>query len=59
MRQWGVGFELHDQLLLSVHQPALTARLGRMTINEWAVLVGHAAESGDERGTLTAVASKR
>ena len=59
MRRWVVGFELHHKLLLSVHQPALSARLGRMTINEWAVLVGHAAELGDERGTLTAVASKR
>ena len=59
MRRWVVGFELHHKLLLSVHQPALSAGYGRMTINEWAVFVGHAAESGDERGTLTAVASKR
>ena len=59
MSGWVVGFELNDQLLLSVHQPTLSAGFGRMTVNEWAVLVGHAAESGDKRGTLTAVASKR
>ena len=59
MSGWVVGFELHDQLLLSVHQPALSAGFRRMTINEGAVLVGHATESGDKRGTLTAVASKR
>ena len=59
MRRWVVGLELNDQLLLSVHQPALSAGFRRMAINEWAVLVGHAAESGDKRGTLTAVASKR
>ena len=47
MRRWVVGFELHHKLLLSVHQPALSARLGRMTINEGAVLVGHAVESGE------------
>ena len=59
MRRWVVGFEMHHQLLLSVHQPALSAGFRRMTINERAVLVGHAGESGDKRGTLTAVASKR
>ena len=47
MRRWVVGFELHHKLLLSVHQPALSAGYGRMTINEWAVFVGHAAESGE------------
>ena len=61
MRRWVVGFELHlhHKLLLSVHQPALSAGFRRMAINEWTVLVGHAADSGDERKTLTAVASKR
>ena len=59
MSRWVVGFELHHQLLLGVHQPALSAGYGRMAINEWTVLVGHDAESGDKRGTLTAVASKR
>ena len=58
MRRWVVGFELHDQLLLSVHQPALSAGFRRMTINEGEVLAGHAAESG-EQGKLTAVTSKR
>ena len=47
MRRWVVGFGLHHQLLLSVHQPAFTAGLGRMTINEWEVLIGHTAESGE------------
>ena len=59
MRRWVVGFELHHKLLLSVHQPAFTAGFRQMAINEGAVLVGHAADSGDKRGTLTAVASKR
>ena len=47
MRRWGVGLELHHQLLLSVHQPAPSAGFWRMTINERAVLVGHGAESGE------------
>ena len=47
MRRWVVGFELHHKLLLSVHQPAFTAGFRRMAINEGAVLVGHAAESGE------------
>ena len=59
MRRWVVGFELHHQLLLSVYQPVLSAGLGRMTIDEWEVLIGHTADSGDKRGPLTAVASKR
>ena len=40
MRRWVVGFELHHQLLLSVHQTAFTARLQRMTVDKGRTLLG-------------------
>ena len=59
MSRWVMSVELHHPAALERSPASPLRRVSEDGDQQWAVLVRHAAESGDERGTLTAVALKR